>query len=289
MRAPTQDHLPIEDIHDDVVILKDGSVAVVIQTSAVNFGLLSEQEQLAIISSFAAMLNSLSFMIQIVISSKRLDISSYLAQLDQAKAKQSNPLLSAMISRYRDFIRSTIQENEVLDKRFYIVIPVSYLETGAITKSSNDLKKIMAILGPRRDQIMRQLARIGLKSNQLITEELIRLFYDIYNGQSPIIPIQATAQQPSAAAQQAQPKAVPPAPAGPSTSDAEIIKTEDKIDSMVLRAPQPTPQQPVTPQAAASPPLLKPTSPQVQMPPQSSAVRRRPYIVEELPEDYGTT
>src|SRR5579872_6145401 len=98
--ASSQDFVPIADIKEDTLLLKDGSMAIVLETSAVNFGLLSENEQLAIISSFAGMLNSLSFAIQIVIRSKRLDISHYLNSLNDAKLKQKNPLLSQMIDHY---------------------------------------------------------------------------------------------------------------------------------------------------------------------------------------------
>jgi hypothetical protein len=279
MVATTQDHLPVQDIRDDVIILKDGSLAIVIQTSAVNFGLLSENEQLAIISAFAGMLNSLSFMIQIIIRSKRLDISSYLKQLDEARARQTNQLLASMIARYRQFIKNTIQENEVLDKQFYIAIPVSYLETGAIAKNVNyDFKKALAVAMPRRDQIIRQLARIGLKATQLGNEELIKLFYDIYNptdlpyseaavqdSQDAVATVSAV-QAAQTMGQQTNYRATP---------DADLIRAENAAEQPSRPvAPAPAPQAPrpqVQPQVAAAP-----------------QARRRQYVVEELPEDYGT-
>ena len=120
----TQQHLLISDIRDDILILKNGGGALVLQVSAVNFGLLSDREQIAIISSFAQMLNSLSFPIQIVIRSERLNISSYLNLLDVSQKAQTNPLLSQMIGSYRQFIQKTIKENDVLDKKFYLVVPL---------------------------------------------------------------------------------------------------------------------------------------------------------------------
>lgn len=181
MARPTQEHILISDIQDGVVLLHDGSASLVLQTSAVNFGLLSQEEQLAIISAFAQMLNSLSFAIQIVIQSKRLDISSYIHLLDQAIIIQTNPLLSSIIGRYRNFVQSLIKDREVLDKRFYVVINVSSLELGLGLKGEDKLKKIKATLGPRRDQIIRQLSRVGLRTSQLDDKRLIKLFYEIYN------------------------------------------------------------------------------------------------------------
>ncbi|KAF0201703.1 MAG: hypothetical protein FD167_5691 [bacterium] len=182
----TQKHLPISDISEDILLLKDGGGALVLQASAVNFGLLSEREQIAIISAFAQMLNSLSFSIQIVIHSERLNISSYLTLLDRAQKAQTNPLLSSMITYYRQFIQTTIKENEVLDKRFYIIIPLFRLELGLKASRESLEQKIKTILLPRRDQVIRQLNRVGLKATQLNKQNLLELFYDIYNGQIPI-------------------------------------------------------------------------------------------------------
>lgn len=183
----TQDHIPIKDIVDDIVFLKDGGGALVLQVSAVNFGLLSEREQMAIIQSFAQMLNSLSFSIQIVIYSKRLNISSYLNLLDKAQRAQSNALLSQMITSYKQFIRTLIKENEVLDKKFYVVIPLFKLELGLVSSKEILEQKIKTILMPRRDQVIRQLSRAGLLAEQLTTEKLIELFYEIYNETAPEI------------------------------------------------------------------------------------------------------
>ncbi len=179
----TQEHIPIADIKDDILILKDGGGALILQVSAVNFGLLSDREQIAIISAFAQMLNSLNYSLQIVIHSERLNITSYLNLLDKAEKAQSNPLLSKMIVQYRQFIQTTIKENDVLDKKFYVVIPLFKLELGLTSSKENLEQKIKTVLLPRRDQIVRQLQRVGLKTSQLTNRKLLELFYDIYNGQ----------------------------------------------------------------------------------------------------------
>lgn len=179
--ATTQDHILIKDIADDIVFLKDGGGALVLQVSAVNFGLLSEREQFGIITSFAQMLNSLSFSIQIMIHSKRLDISSYLLLLDKAQKSQTNPLLSRMMVNYRQFIQNIIKTGEILDKKFYVVIPLFKLELGLIGSKENLNQKIKTILLPRRDQVIRQLQRAGLTATQFTTDKLAELFFDIYN------------------------------------------------------------------------------------------------------------
>src|SRR3989338_10110562 len=130
IRATTQEFLEIEDVLEDVVLLRSGAAALVIETSAVNFGLLSEEEQDALIYAYASFLNSLSFPLQIVILSKSMDISSYIEYLIGMESKVNNNVLKDRIQHYREFILSTIRENRVLEKKFYLVIPFSPLELG---------------------------------------------------------------------------------------------------------------------------------------------------------------
>ncbi len=239
-----QDHLNILDITDDIILLKDGSGALVLKTNAVNFGLLSDIEQSSIVSSFAQLLNSLSFSIQILIHSKRLDISSYLHLLDNAQKLQTNSLLFQMMGKYRQFIQATIKENDVLDKQFYIIISVSSLEIGlGYTNKIDRIKKIRTILLPRRDQLSRQLNRVGLKAEQLNSQKLIELFYNIYNQ------------------------------AGDSTARLNIALP--LIEPVRLGNPQ-------TQTVAPQPPQSKPTAPSETPPQTARPSRNHPFVVEEL-------
>ncbi len=196
--ASTQDHLDIEDIRDNIVVLKDGSCCLLLQTTAVNFSLLSEAEQDAIIYAYAGLLNSLTFPIQIVITSQRKNIASYLALLNQQKQKISNPLLKTQLEKYYNYIQKTVAENDVLDKKFYLVIPFSALELGITSTLASSVKKKSGLpydiqtiitkaknaLIPKRDHVLKQITRIGLKAKQLTTPELIKLFYTYYNPDS---------------------------------------------------------------------------------------------------------
>ncbi|MEK7127528.1 MAG: hypothetical protein AAB838_02255 [Patescibacteria group bacterium] len=194
LRGSTQEHLEIEDIRDDLVLLKDGSCALIIQTSAVNFGLLSAAEQDAIIYAYAGLLNSLTFAVQIVIRSKRKDISSYVASLEKAEGKQTNELLKNQIAKYRDFVVKTVKENNVLDKKFYIIIPFSALELGVGSSAKSLVKqkslpmpkeiimeKAKVALTPKAEHLYRLMGSLGLKGRQMTTPELIELFFDAYN------------------------------------------------------------------------------------------------------------
>lgn len=178
----SQQFIPIENVNKDLVFQKDGSVGIILSVSAVNFALLFETEQISIIDSFAGLLNSLSFPIQIVIYSKIMDVSSYLYTIDNALAKQTNPALRKMTISYRGFVERSIKDNNVLDKRFYICIKITSLELGLLPPNEAEkTRKVITMLEPRRDHLIRQLDRLGLKAKQLTSEEIIKFFYEIYN------------------------------------------------------------------------------------------------------------
>lgn len=198
----TQDHLDILDIKDDFVVLKNGSVCAVLQTNAVNFDLLAEIEQDAIITAFSTLLNSITFPMQIVIRSKKLDITKYLDKVQRVEMKIQDPLLRRQAEAYRKFVQEVIKTNEVLDKKFYVVVPskssapsqggtsgpfdwISRL-IGASNKRINfnfdtTLEKAKIELSPKVEHIMREFGRLGIKSKPMTTQELVELYFDIYN------------------------------------------------------------------------------------------------------------
>lgn len=181
--ATTQDHLDVETIQDDVVILKGGIISMIIQTTAINFGLLSEEEQDATIYAYAGLLNSLSFPIQIVIKSEKKDISSYLELLVTQEKKLKDETMKERMSAYRNFIETTIQEQNVLDKKFYLVVSYQMVTlSGKVEISEELIQKAKADLEPRRDHIVKQLSRIGLTAQQLNSQNLMKLFHGYYNS-----------------------------------------------------------------------------------------------------------
>lgn len=195
IQGSTQDHLMIEDIRDDLVILRDGSCCLVLEASAINFSLLSEKEQEAMIFAYASLLNSLSFPIQILVRSQRKNISAYLRRLDNQEKNLVQPLLKQQLLKYKEFIQETIKKNEVLDKKFYVVIPFSVLELGIVKSAASLVKKSKSLpfpkdyileraktnLTPKQDHLMKQFNRLGIKTRLLTTRELINLFFTIYN------------------------------------------------------------------------------------------------------------
>lgn len=199
IRSSTQVFTEIEDIQQNIMLFVDGSCCLVVSVSAVNFGLLSEKEQEALIYSYAGLLNSLSFPVQILIRSQHKDISAYLDTLREKEEKQKNPKLAASISSYRKFVAETVKEKEVLDKKFYIIIPFSSLELGVGPsvlfgnkkhglpyKKEYIVEKALMVMLPKKDHVVRLLGRLGLKAKQLTNDQLTQLFFSIYNPGSPL-------------------------------------------------------------------------------------------------------
>ncbi|OQY67878.1 hypothetical protein B6D29_01515 [Microgenomates bacterium UTCPR1] len=190
VKASTQSFIEIEEIKDDVVLMKDFSASCVIEVGAVNFWLLSNEEQTSMIYSYAGLLNSLSFPVQILIISKKMDISIYLDHLEGKVNLQQNELMKSRLLSYKEFIKTIVKKNSVLEKRFFFVIPFSPLELGVSGVNPGSLNKEYVIsraktsLYPKRDHLLRLLAKIGLQADVLYSQALTELYYNLYNPSS---------------------------------------------------------------------------------------------------------
>jgi hypothetical protein len=199
-QVSTQTYLRIGEIHDDTVVLKNGGMRAVLEVDSVNVNLKSEDEQNALAISYQNFLNSLNFPIQIVVRSKKLDISNYLGKLKIAGKKQTNDLLKNQIAEYSEYIRRLVEFADIMEKSFYVVISydpsraksvnsfqnfwnfVHPNDTAAnFAQRKNEFKDLIKKLEQNVDQVIGGLENCGLKTRKLPTEELIQLFYGIYN------------------------------------------------------------------------------------------------------------
>lgn len=187
VKASTQVFVEIEDIKDDIILLKDYSAVAVIEVGAVNYWLLSVEEQTSMIYSYGSLLNSLSFPVQILILSKMMNIASYLDFLNGKIASQRDENATARLKSYHDFIQNIVKKNTVLEKRFFFAIPFNPLELGASGVNPKAMGKEYIIsraktsLYPKRDHLLRLLLKVGLKPTILEKQALTELFYDVYN------------------------------------------------------------------------------------------------------------
>jgi hypothetical protein len=189
--------LDIAEIRDDTVVLKDGTLRAVVLVSSINFALKSEDEQEAIVSAYISFLNSLEHPIQIVIQSRKLNIDNYMVELVAKERAQTNDLLRAQISDYRVFVKDLVEMGEIMNKRFYIVVPFDpftakhksfwtrlkeIISPGvAIKLRDKQFKERKDGLDLRLSRIMGGLQSMGLSAATLNTQTLIELYYSAYN------------------------------------------------------------------------------------------------------------
>lgn len=197
IHATTQKFTEIEDFVDNIVVLQGGAACMIIEVTASNFALLSRREQDTRIFAYASMLNSLSFPIQILIRNKRIDISLYLKSLDEIIQNTPGEQLKQYIQYYRTFVHEMVTVNVVLSKSFYIVVPYSPLEAGVsgvaqqTTNKGKSQAEITATdakkaLNTKASTLLGQLQKFATSARILEKEDLIKLFYDIYNDGTSI-------------------------------------------------------------------------------------------------------
>lgn len=200
----TQEFVPIKEIRDGVVTLKNNSLVVVLLVSSINFALKSPDEQQAILLQFQNFLNSLDFTIQIFIQSRRLDIRPYLRAMEERLAAETNDLMKIQTREYIEFVKKFTETTDIMSKNFFVVIPytpavLSGSESGllsrwlpkktptASTAPVSSFEEHRLQLEQRASVVEQGFHRMGLRVIELGTEELIELYFKIFNpGESDL-------------------------------------------------------------------------------------------------------
>lgn len=197
---PTQEFVPIKEIRDGLIVLKDGGVRAVLLASSVNMALKSYDERQALYYNYQAFLNSIDFSLQILTQSRRYDILPYLSVLGDRQKEELEPLMKVQIREYIEFIKGFTDTHNIMQKRFYIIVPyTSSLSDASISSIMplNPFKKTTpkkekedetALFEEKRSQLEQRLAviisglkRIGVRAVQLGSDELVELFHKSFN------------------------------------------------------------------------------------------------------------
>ena len=198
---PTQQFVEVAGTKNGVLILKNGGLRQIFAVSGLNFELKSEDEQESIIFSYQSFLNTLNFSIQIFIHSRKVNIEAYVESLNKLQAKETNPLLKTQVGEYREFIRSFTNENAIMNKSYFVVVPFDPVRIpgktnksgllGLLGKKKNkeaqtkaedvSLEKSLSQLAQRTEGVIAGLNQIGLRTVAINDDEAIELFYNLYN------------------------------------------------------------------------------------------------------------
>lgn len=202
---PTQKFIEVKGVKNGVLLLKNGGLRQILMVSGMNFDLKSQEEQEAITFSYQNFLNSLNFSIQIFIHSRKVNIEAYVENMGAIEAQETNPLLKSQISEYREFIRSFVKDNAIMNKSFFVVVPfdpvsIPGTESGgflnkllgrsgkpdpkAVAAQDKTLNQHLGQLQQRTEQIMSGLTQVGLRAVALNDDETIELFYNLYNPET---------------------------------------------------------------------------------------------------------
>jgi len=195
----TQNTLLISEIKDGVVVMRDGSLRGVILGSAINFDLMSSAEQGSVEFAYQGFINSLHFPIQIVIKSQRIDLTGYMEKLAALRGEQPNELLGALMDDYIANVRTLVDEVNIMDKQFYVVVPyfpplnvqksstlinglkAAFEPTPVITVAEEDFRKYKQELSQRMALAASGMSQMGIRAISLGTQELVDLYYSWYN------------------------------------------------------------------------------------------------------------
>jgi hypothetical protein len=193
----TQNHLNFAEVRDGLVIMRDGSLRMIILCSPTNYDLKSGGEKEAIEFAYQGFLNGLHFPIQICIQSRKIDLDGYLDKLDQMLADQSNPLLADLMEDYIYNIRELLNVANIMDKKFFVVVPyyvqevakgnvfkqltATFSKPGDVTQTDEQFMQRKSELIQRTNIVAQGLASIGVRAAVLKTQEVIELFYGSYN------------------------------------------------------------------------------------------------------------
>jgi hypothetical protein len=199
----SQEFVPIKEVKNGIIVLKDGGLRAILLASSLNLSLKSSEEQSAIISEFQNFINGLDFPIQISMQSRKLDIRPYLLMLEDRLKKQVEPLLKIQTKEYIGFIKSFTDEVNIMTKSFFIVVPYSptimkssnqmiegLLDSKVQKKQIEDSKRAndLASFEEKRTQldqrigvIVSGLGRVGIRTSQIKTDQVIELFYKTFN------------------------------------------------------------------------------------------------------------
>ena len=193
VKATTQQFLEIDQIREGVIILKNRSLRGILMSSSLNFALKSDDEQTAIMYQFQNFLNSLDFSCQILIQSRRLNITGYLESIKELAEKQKNELLKIQTNEYHDFIKSLVEAGTIMSKSFFVVVSFTVFEARGLpaikllkarrlpTLTEEEFQRCKSQLWQRMEFVALGLRRCGLKAIPLTTEEIIELFWSTHH------------------------------------------------------------------------------------------------------------
>lgn len=184
----SQQFLPIKEIREGVIVLKNGGIRGILMVSSINLALKSREEQEAIIYQFQSFLNSLDFSCQIVMQSRKTNITGYIEKVKKLEEKQENDLLRHQTASYREFLEKFVERESIHSKSFFVVVPYANPGAGSEVIKKKEGKIEEDNFARFRSQLLQRmeftalgLRRCGLRCIPLTSTEIIELLWSLYH------------------------------------------------------------------------------------------------------------
>lgn len=193
----TQSFLKLSEIKNDCVVMEDGTLRAILNVSSTNFDLKSQEEQNSIIFSYQRFLNSLEFPVQILMQSRKMEVSGYIDKLKKIAEKQTNELLRVQTQEYIEFISRLIENASIMNKNFYVIVPLGesifpaaagflsrLLGNGKAKEAGEriaNFERAAEKLNLRVNAVQGNLNGAGVRAERLNTEQIMQLYYNSYN------------------------------------------------------------------------------------------------------------
>ncbi len=201
----TETMLPISEIRNDTMIMKDGGIRAILRINGVNLDLKNADEQMIVLEQYKKFLNGLEFPMQILVRNTFLDLSNYLTYIKGNIDTIENPTLKGQGEAYYNFLQNIdMQQGLIYNKEFYVIVPyyIGEQDKGQIQRSrrgklldvlnaKDSVEKIISryrqflkgrnSLETRVNLVIDGLNSIGISAEKVTTSDIINLIFRCYN------------------------------------------------------------------------------------------------------------
>lgn len=201
----TETMLPISEIRNSTLILKDGGIRAILKVTGLNVDLKNYDEQQIILEQYKRFLNGLQFPIQILVRNTYLDLTNYINYMNQNVGNIDHPILKKQGEEYVNFLQEIdSQQWLIFVKEFYIIVPYYGNEDDNneinkarrkkflnVLEAKDSVERIVGryrqylkgekMLETRCNILMEWLNSIGIPTEKLEVSDIISLLFRCYN------------------------------------------------------------------------------------------------------------
>ena len=164
--------IKIKGVRDGILLLPKNEYRLVLELSSVNFELMSEDEQDAMIDTYQNFLNSRPTPFQIVVRIREMDMDRYLENFRARVESEQVAIYKQQNEAYMAFVKKLVATNKIMTRKFYVMLPHH--------SGERDFSLVKEQLELTADIVSKGLARLGMQSRVLTSLELLDLFYSFY-------------------------------------------------------------------------------------------------------------